>query len=163
MKRSRRRAWIGANVISALALTSGCTIGPPGIPHQVAVVVDTLDGNLNSIPQLVAITAVGLDKNGSPGRWFDEDDGTWKPYPMKVARTTPWSHPLTVLPGEATDITLTAVLLGPPGNQLTCAVFLDGNLVIATTQTQIIQAYDAPGTTAGSAVVTCRYKYVNKL
>lgn len=163
MKTPRRKTWISASIIGALVLPTGCSLGPPGVPHQIAVVVDTHDSQLNSIPQLVAITAMGLDKNGAPGRWFDEGANEWKPYPMKIAVNTPWSHPLTVLPGEATDITLTAVLLGPPGNQLTCAVFLDGNLVIATTQTQIIQAYDEPGTTAGSAVVTCKYKYVNKL
>lgn len=157
-------------VVAAMTpLLTGCAVA---IPHQVAILVETFDAQYVSIPRMVSVNVIALDKNGNVGRWFDPqapvdanspdgDKGIWKPYPLRTPVTTPWSHSQTVLPGEATTINLTAVLIGRPGDHVVCSVYVDGVVQPHETNDQVVQAY-VGAEVAGSAVTQCQFSYVNQ-
>lgn len=154
--------------IATLPLLAACAASP----HQVAILVETYDSQYIATSRMVAVTVIALDKNGNVGNWFDPeapvniDDpngpkGIWKPYPLKTPVVTPWSHSQTVLPGEATTINLTAVLIGKPGDHVVCSVYVDGEVQPNETNDRIVEAY-VGAEIAGSAVTNCQFSYVNQ-
>lgn len=124
-----------AILILMFALLTACA--PPG-PQTVAFVVEVWDPSYNPVPgHSMHINVMGLDKNGNPGRWLDPDTGEWQPYPLDKDVESPFSHPLTVLPGESTAVTLKATLHARVGSYVTCAVYVNGEVTEETDEQRI--------------------------
>lgn len=162
------RRWAAAAAVALLpTTTAGCAVPFSTGPQQLAFLFETWDAGYAPLPDmLIAVTGTGLDKNGELGRWFDETAdggvGAWVPYPMKVAKYTPFSHSQTVSPGEAAVMSFTGVFLGKVGQYITCSVFVNGEVQHNETQEARIEEYVSGESTpttmlGGSAVVTCSY------
>ena len=155
---------VAAVVAVALLPVTGCSAKPFAVgPQQLAFLFETWDKSYAPLPHmLIAITGTGLDKNGELGRWYDEETDVWSPYPMKVAKYTPFSHSQTVSPGEAAVMSFTGTFLGNVGQYLTCSVFVNGEVQPNETQEARVEEYISGESTPttmlrGAAVVTCSY------
>ena len=112
-------------------------------------------------PQTVAVIIDTYDKFGNLGKWYDAEAGVWKPYPMSIPVRSPWTHSLTVLPGETAAVDVEATLFGPVGEYISCSVYVDGELAEDVLESRIV-AYDnlpveSPINKSGSATVRCAY------
>jgi hypothetical protein len=152
-----------------VALTLACAMPrstpPANAPATIAIVVDAYDKNgveVNNI--LIAVVATGLRKDGSLGEWSSAaPDGstTMVPYPMRIAVNPPFSHSLTVLPGESTVMEFSATMIAKVGWKLECSVYINGVFQFGDDETITPIANVDVQVWNGSAVVRCDVSYTN--